>query len=379
MRRLLETVETASTQAVWDLISNIMNITLNKKTIIGLSSLTLSIFWSCSTQIETKELFTETYDAKSEIYISAEQTLDPKTITIVDNAIVLGNSKGTPLIEVYDITSQEKISEFLTTGNGPDEVLMIGNFQHIKSNDELLVADLFKGKLLKYDVKDILHNNDPKPSTLYKLEENSALKFDKLFRGANYLVAESRDPQGRILLLGENGEEKGYYLAYPDKEKVDKNLNDLNNANLYAGNITISPALDKIAMATYCAGMIDVCKLEKDRIVPIWNYLEFYPQGIEIIPMGETTAAARTKKSRSGFTCISSSDKYIYALYSGKLYEDPTYTFGEVVYVASWDGEDTYKFNLDKSINRLAVDAEDKHLYGITPEMDIIKIPIPKR
>lgn len=319
-----------STQVVWNLISNII---LNKKAIIGLSSLTLSIFWSCSTQNETKELFTETYDAKSEIYISAEQTLDPKTITIVDNAIVLGNSKASPLIEIYDITSQEKISEFLTTGNGPDKVLIIGNFQHIKSNNKLLVADLFKGKLLKYDVKDIMHSNDPKPSTLYKVEENSAWLFDKLFRVANYLVAESRDPRGRILLLGENGEEKGYYLAYPDKEKVDKNLTDLNNANLYLGNITISPALDKIAMATHCAGMIDVCKLEKDSIVPIWNYFEFYPQGIELIPMGETTAVARTKKSKSGFISISSSDKYIYALYSGKLYEDPTYTFGEVVYV----------------------------------------------
>lgn len=356
-----------------------MNILLNKTIITNLLSLIPIAFLSCSTQNETKELFTETYDAKSEIYISAEQTLDPKTITIVDNAIVLGNSKASPLIEIYDIKSGEKTSEFLTTGNGPDEVLMIGNFQHIKSNDELLVADLFKGKLLKYDVKDLLYNNDPKPSILYKLEDKSALMFDKLFRGANNLVAESRDPRGRILLLDQKGKEKGYYLAYPNKELIDENLTDQNNARLYGGDITISPSLDKIAMSTNNAGMIDVCKIETDIIVPIWSYFEFYPHGIELITMGETAAAVLTKRSRSGFLSISSSEQYIYALYSGKLLEDPTYPYGEVVYAASWDGKDTYKINLDKSINRLAVDATDEYLYGITPEMDILRIPIPKR
>lgn len=361
------------------IISNIMNITLNRKIIICLFSLTPLTFHSCSNQNESGELFTKTYDAITEIYIPAEKTLDPKNIAILDNLIVLANSKAVPLIEIYDIKSHEKISEFLNTGNAPNEVLMIGNIQPIESESTLLIADLFKGKLLKYDTKDIMHNNNPEPSILYKLEENSALMFDKLFRGANDLVAESRDPRGRILLLDQNGKEKGYYLAYPNKDLIDKNLTDHNNARLYGGDITISPSLDKIAISTNNAGMIDVCKLEKDSVVPIWSYFEFYPQGIELIPMGETSAAALTKRSRNGFLSISSSDKYIYTLFSGKLLEDPTYPYGEVVYVASWDGKETYKINLDRSISRLAVNAQDEFLYGITREMDIVRIPIPEQ
>ena len=358
------------------LIVDIMNISLVKN--ISAGSISFILFSGCS-QIENEEFFTEVYDTKGEIYISSEKTIDPNLINILDDNIILGNSKAVPLIEIYDIKSREKTSEFLSKGNGPNEVLMAGNIQFVKSKDELLVADLFKGKLLKYSLKDIRSNDNPKPTIVFKLGDNSSLLFDKLFQGMGNIVAESRDPRGRILLLDEDGAEKGYYLTYPEKEKVDENLSDINNAKLYAGSITISPSLDKIAMATYTAGMIDICKLEKDNIVPIWSYNEFYPQGIEIMPMGETTAVAHTKKSRRGFASLSSSNKYIYALFSGKLFEDATNPYGEVIYVASWDGKETYKINVDKSINRLAVDINDEYIYGITSEMDIVRFPIPKR
>lgn len=276
-----------------------MHVFLDKKIVTGLFPLILFVLLSSCDHRENNELFTDIYDAKAEVYIPSEKTTDPKLINILDNKIILGNNKAIPLIEIYDIKSREKTSEFLSKGNGPNEVLEMGNIQVVKSKDELLVADLFKGKLLKYSMKDVIQNDVAKPEVLFKLGENSSLMFDKLFLGGSNLVAESRDPRGRILLLGEDGEVKGYHLKYPGKENVDENLSDINNAKLYAGNVSISPSLDKIAMATYTAGLIDVCKLEKDNVVPIWNYNEFYPQGIEIMVMGEATAVVHTKKIKA--------------------------------------------------------------------------------
>jgi hypothetical protein len=98
-----------------------------------------------------------------------------------------------------------------------------------------------------------------------------------------------------------------------------------------------------------------------------------------IVPMGKGVAVAHTMDSRSGFISISSSDRYTYSLFSGKLLEDKTYPYGNQIYVVSWDGKETYKILLDKSINRLAVDAKDEYIYGITPEMDIVKFKISDR
>ncbi|MFI3261434.1 MAG: BF3164 family lipoprotein [Rikenellaceae bacterium] len=325
------------------------------------------------------ELFTESIDVSSENFIGMENLADPRNLLIIEDMLLICNEKKTPLIEIYDLSSKKIINSFLSLGQGNNEVLTVGNVQYDNQNKQLLVADLFKRKIFSYKVNDISKKIKFKPVVLYERGENSHLLFDKLYSNNDYLIAESRDPKGRIILMDKAGSEIGYYLDYPSKDIVDENLNDNHNSKLYASTITINPSLGKVALATYSAGMIDVCKIEKDSIVPIWNHTEFYPQGIMIVPMGDETAVAHTQKSRSGFKGISSSDNYVYALYSGKLLEDKTYPYGEVIYVASWDGKDTYKIKLDKSISRLAVDANDEYIYGITPEMDIVRFPIPKR
>lgn len=338
----------------------------------------LFLIEGCISNNNDSKPFTETIDVNTEVFIEAAKLADPRHIIVIENYLLLGNKTRSPLIEVYDISSRKKIDSFLAIGNGPTEVLIIGNVQYIPQRGVLLVADLFKRKLLSYDFEHVLTEGDLKPKVLYERDEKSTLMFDKLYAGKDFLIAESRDPRGRILLLDTTGREVGYYLSYPDKEKVDKNLDDINHADIYASAMTVSPALDKVALATYSAGMIDIYKCNKDSVVPVWSYAEFYPQGIKVIPMGDAVAVAYTSQSRNGFTSICSSNKYVYALYSGKLSEDPSYPYGNEVYVASWDGAETYKIILDKQINRLAVDVKDEYIYGITSGMDIIRFKIKK-
>jgi hypothetical protein len=335
------------------------------------------VFISCNSSEDKKQVFTETFSSKGDIFIKEEKLTDPGSLTIMNDFLVVGNTKGSPLIEIYSLTSTELLNSFLDLGNGPNEVLTIGNIQYIPGQEELLIADLFKRKIFSYSLREIINKENPEPRILYERADKSPLLFDKLFKSKHFLIAESRDPRGRLITLQEDGSESNYFMGYPDKNIVDERLSDINNASIYASAITISPSLDNVALATYSAGMIDLCKIENDHIVPQWNYTEFYPQGMMIVPMGDGVAVAHTKDSRSGFTSISSSDKFIYSLYSGKLLEDKTYPYGNKIYVVSWDGKETYKILLDKSINRLAVDAKDEYIYGITPEMDIVKFKIP--
>lgn len=338
----------------------------------------LLLIKGCTANNSDYKPFTKTINVNAEVFIKAETLADPRHIIVIENYLFLGNKTHSPLIEVYDISSKTIIDRFLTIGNGPNEVLTIGNVQYIPQRKELLVADLFKRKLLSYNLEQIPIENNLKSKVIFERSEESTLIFDKLYAGKNFFIAESRDPKGRILLIDTVGQERGYYLPYPDKEKIDKTLDDINHADIYASAVTVSPTLDKVALATYSAGLIDIYKFDKESVIPVWNYTKFYPQGIKIIPMGDTKVVAYTPKSRNGFTSISSSHNYVYALYSGKLSEDPSYPYGNEIYVASWDGKETYIIVLDKQINRLAVDVNDEYIYGITSEMDIIRLKIDK-
>lgn len=314
------------------------------------------------------------------MHLSYERLSDPRFIDLTDNYLIIGNNKGTPLIEVYNINSLLPENKFLSIGNGSNEVLTIGNIQLDVRGGNMYVSDLFKRKLLQYPIDEIAINKNISPSTAFdRGGDDSPLLYDKMYVGKDVFVAESRDPKGRIILIDKESHEARYFLSYPDKEEVDKTLSDFNNAGLYASTITVHPSLEKIALATYNAGMIDICEINESRVIPRWNYSEFYPSGIISIPMGDDIVVAHTNSARNGFTSICSSNKYIYALFSGKFMEDPTYPYGNEVYVVDWNGENTHKIVLDRSINRLAVDANDEYIYGITSEMDIMRFKIPEK
>ena len=344
---------------------------MKTKTII--ISITTLMIVSCQTNKNTLVEFDTTMAVKGELFINNDVLKDPTLINFADDHLIIANYKGVPVIEVFNAVSGEYINGFLSIGNGPNEILMVANIQIIPDQDDIYVADLFKRKLLKFKMNDILNNLPITSEVIYAQQENSPFLFDKLFIGKYHFIAESRDPRGRVLLLDQNDLEPRYLIDYPDKNIIDKNLSDLNNANLYASTVTISPSLEKMALATYSAGMIDLCTISKDNVHAYWTYRDFYPQGFITMPMGDDIVVAHSLESKSGFLSACSSEKYAYFLYSGKKLSDKTYFSGNMVYVVNWDGKEQYKIELDRQVNRITVDFDDQILYALTPEHEIYK------
>ena len=335
------------------------------------------VLTSCNSSPEKEVPFIKEYLAKGELYMLGENLTDPRFINITDKYFIIGNTKGEPLIEVYDVSTKFLLNKFLYIGNGPSEVLVLGNFQGNTKQDNMYVYDFFKHRLFQYNVSESAQNEKIEPRMIFERGEDSPLLYDKMYVGNDYFIAESRDPRGRIILIDKNTHEATYFLSYPDKKYVNTTLSDIVNASLYATNITVNPSLDRVALGTYGAGMLDICQIKNGELVSIWSHFDFYPEGIMVIPMGEQSVAANTKDSRDGYTFVCSTDKYVYALYSGRKLEEKKRASDEVR-VVSWNGKETYKIILDRPIERLGVDLNDKFIYGITSEMDILRFPIKK-
>ena len=348
------------------------------KAIISIISISTLMLVSCTTGNNNNVTFEKSIVTTGELFIDSEELKDPSHISLIDNYLVLVNYKGEPIIEIFSTITGKRNAEFLSRGNGPNEVLMVGNIQIIPDKDQIYISDLFKRKLLRYKLRDIIDNLSYTPEIVYERPESSSslLLFDKLFIGRTHFIAESRDPRGRVLLIDQANFKPSYFVDYPDKNLADKNLDDFSNADLYASAVTISPSLDKIALATYTAGMIDLCTIENGEIKKYWSYNEFYPQGFFTMPMGEEIAVVHTNESKSGFVNACSSNNYAYLLYSGKKMSDKTYSSGNKVYVVSWDGKETFCIELDRQVKRIAVDYQDQILYAITPELEVYKFSL---
>lgn len=327
--------------------------------------------------MQSDSSFTDTISMTGEIFIPSESLMDPCLVNLIGNHLIIGNDKASPLIELYDLQTGIKEQAFLKIGNGPIEMLRLGYLQPDAEQNAIYVSDLFRRKMMRYDLDSVLADPLSHPTTLFERstakEAASPMLINKIGVLQDCMVAESRGPQGRILLMNPDGSQIGYFGTFPSKNLVDKNLNDIQNADLYGCAMTVKPSKDRVALAAYSGGMIDVYAVKDGKADSVWSYRSFYPNGIVSVPMGDNVLVAHTDESTTGFTSISSTDDYIYAVYSGKKKEDKTYPYGTEVYVLSWDGKETFRIMLDQMVNRLVAAPDNKTLYGISPQMDIIK------
>jgi hypothetical protein len=68
--------------------------------------------------------------------------------------------------------------------------------------------------------------------------------------------------------------------------------------------------------------MIDIFDVSESAVKTVWSHQGFLPHDLNIIQMGEIYKAAMSAKSQCGYVDAASSEKYIYALYSGRTFDE---------------------------------------------------------
>ena len=340
--------------------------------------LTIMTSIGCQNNVsKNRNSFVDSVNVRGELFMSADNLLDPWSINIYQNYLIIVNDNGEPQIEIYNALTKEKKASFLFKGNGPLEMLHVGNTQCDIKNGRLILYDLYRERLFGYDFEALLKNPNTIPEILYETRiETTDILFDKLMIKDGTLIGESRSPKGRIAVLDKNWSAEHYFINYPDKKNVDNRLSDIDNAGLYGSKFAFHPYEKKMASVTYTAGMIDLFDISDEQIETIWSYHTFYPTNLSIRPTGDAIQVFYTMESLKGYCDIFATNKYVYALFSGKMFKDKTNAYGNVVYVLDWRGEETFKIILDHSINRIAVSPDDKMMYGITQDTDIMRFSI---
>jgi hypothetical protein len=77
-----------------------------------------------------------------------------------------------------------------------------------------------------------------------------------------------------------------------------------------------------------------------------------------------------SKENNSGYLCVKGSDKFVYALFSGKPLFDEDSNSSNIVICFDWNGNIVRKYKLDVDVNQITVDYADSYLYGIKEESE---------
>lgn len=179
-------------------------------------------------------------------------------------------------------------------------------------------------------------------------------------------------------IINEKGQVTKGYFTYPYKNKTEGKISANVRAMAYQGTMEINPSQNKLVYVTSYAKQLYFFLVEEGKMQLIKEIKDSYPQYIPDTSHG--VSAIYDKKAPFGFTDVTTTDQFVYALYSGKSFEEYGLqcSEGNKLFVYTWGGELVDEYTLDIDINCICVDNHDEIMYAIAnnPDPQIVKFNI---
>jgi hypothetical protein len=293
-------------------------------------------------------------------------------ISVIDSFLILSEHQTDLIFKVFSIKTGRLISNSIRRGIGPDEI----NFPTDISEYQNDVFTMYDAGLKKIDFLSV--NNMTKGNAKFLKSEKipySAFKTYPL--NDSIFLSTGTFEEGRYSLYNKNTSKNKVMLDYPFDAKH-KNESNLIKGFAFQGEIAIKPDLKKFVSTSNSAGNIEICELHNDKIERVFRKDYFLPEYKNI-----GIAAAFLKNNRFAFHSPSVTDDNIYVIYSGKSAESPHYTSGKFLLVYDWSGTPLIYFNLDRGIDKMALDRKNNTIYCVSMNPDsyedeIVSYKLPK-
>lgn len=192
-------------------------------------------------------------------------------------------------------------------------------------------------------------------------------------RMGNQTISTGIYTAGRYCCTNPDDETDRFSVAYPDC--ADPTLSDTLKSMFYASNcLAANPSQTRLACANMQYGCLDICAIDGDQLTRI-NELHLNHPGVIFRhkrPRGEGMwhPVAYTHNNLFGFCDLTTSDEYIYALYSGRTYREHKGNVdkGRVIFVFDWNGSHVLTWHLSNSCSSISYDKASDTIYALSHE-----------
>lgn len=296
----------------------------------------------------------------------------PVRIFSFDSLLILTNMNTELLLDIYNTNNNKKICSNISTGSGPNELLIVNKIQHTDSS--LLLFDQMKGKIFEYS-KDKFYTQNPQPSNITNLEipANNILKLPS----GDIIATTFNEENKRFSIFNSKGELIKHIGNYPD---YNENLSMYEQIESFMCDMALIQS--NIVLTYKRTDLVEIYDLAGNLKKRIHGPDLFFP-AIEQRNNGEEIRFATKKgQSRDAYFYPVGYNNEIWTLYSGRSFDpngSPIY-LNNTILVFDSSGEILKQYKLDTPIFTFTINTKNKKLYGITdnPEMQIIEYNLDK-
>mgnify|MGYP005748868677 CR=1 FL=1 len=317
------------------------------KRIILITSLV--ILASCKYQSEDYEVLqSKKLDISDSIMHSTE-------LVFLGDLLVISDFGDVDYFKVIDVNSDRIVKRFGKLGEGPCELKPYSTIQKV-NNFTLGVFDRQDFSYLEYSldkVDSVFCQNETKK---FDFNIQKLIKLNsEVFLGVGLY-------DGRYLLTNSvNYSIDSVFFEYPFNSELPITYEE--KAMLFQGNFTNNLDNSRIAFATRSSPVLDILSFEDNKIRLIKRIQGSKLPVFASENSGTMIGATLDNSNLWGFLSITSSNSYLYVLYSGKR-TDEDYQISDVVMVYDWDGNLIKRIKLDQEVSEIVVDGNDNYLIG---------------
>ena len=323
----------------------------------------LLVLTSCQSN-ENNDLNNNVYIDYQKIPLSEHIIGSAEGMHLVDSFLIILDSKTDSLFHIINLKNMEW-KEFGAKGQGPSEFLHPFHFHH-QENGTLCVWDLFKSSMTTLYVNNIFKNKTLQQQNILSINDDRST-FSSLPTKYNTFISQGAYEDGMFKLLDHKGNLIKCFFEYPHKNREEKNIPAKTRALTYQGQMMASPSLNKFCFACIYAPIINFYNIHKDSIELIKSNKKGYPNYIF-----ENESAMISSHNKAAYSQIYTTSKYVYALYSGKNWDEYKKDFlkSQKIEVYNWHGELEKTYTTSIPLTLICVTSDHKMIYAIADDPD---------
>lgn len=307
----------------------------------------------------------------------------PSNLEIVDNYLILLDTKADKMIKIIDLNSNELLKSFGRKGQGPDEFISVAQIiPSQKETNSFWIYDLFTRNLKKFNIKAILNDNFYPEKIIRISSEKSGVPTQIIFTPEDKIFGVGFFLKRRISIYDMSGNYIRGIGRVPFILKDERFASQ--HSHGFTGHFIFKEKFKEIYIATRYGSIIEKYDIDGNLISTLYGPELFFPQ-YSIVPTGQSYTMTYTEKTRFGYIDIQYNEKMdkLFLLYSGrykynKKNENINPNFGNTVYVLNSKDTVVEKLELDKEIFGMRISDDCSLLYGLTGT-EILIFPIGKK
>lgn len=310
-------------------------------------------------QFYDKSEYKNYYELSSKKIISVTDSLiSPVEMEIVNNSIILLDSKSERACHVIDIEKEKHIGSFGKKGQGPGEILVPWKVSK-KDNNSFIIYDVAGKKILGYEIDSI--TNGGSPFIEKKINEKGICSMVTMVDSTIYFTSDLTATNRIFKENTLNGTIEGYGELLNNYKKVA----DHNFGQACRGVMAVNKG--KIVISYLYAPYFEIFNLADKKFKSILT-IEKFPPIFNEIQLGDYKKFSTTLDTRLGFLDVSMTDKFIYLLYSGEKMVDHKNDEGKFILVFDYEGNPITQYKLDEFVTVFKV-YNDKTIYAIKKDI----------